>query len=44
MSLSFRFGTVGKPISTPKKPGAAWARIHPHPGPNGRALSLEGRG
>ena len=27
MSLSFRFGTVGKPISTPKKPGGSVGSI-----------------
>ena len=39
MSLSFRFGTVGKPISTPKKPGGSThspAAFRPRPLP-GRA-------
>ena len=28
MSLSLRFGTVGKPISTPKKPGGSVGAVH----------------
>ena len=28
MTLSFRFGTVGSPINTPKKPGGSVGAIH----------------
>ena len=29
MTLSFRFGTVGSPISTPKKPGGSIGAVMP---------------